>query len=403
MTVDPTATPSSSEDPFQTADAPGSNASKSSLPTFLVIVATLIAVLSATTTWVRTQALDTDQWVDSSAELLQDDQVRSALAVYLVDELYAGVDVKAEFQSALPDGLDGLAAPLAGALRGPTIDGVERVLDRPRLQKAWVEANRLAHEKFVAIVRGESIRNISTDNGAIVLDLGSAIVAVGEDLGLPQAALDRIPADLGQITVVESSELADVQDAVRVLDVLSWFLLLVVIILYALAVYLAHGRRREMIRNVGVGLAIAGVLVLMLRSVAVRWSVDSLVDNANGRPIGRVVGNVFTQLLSDMATTAIVIGLVIIAFAALIGPHRWSVATRRWIRSIGDPRLVVTIGAILLLIVLLWWSPGRVFERWITALTLLAMIVGGAFAFTFALEAETPPATDESAPLGGAT
>jgi len=401
MTVDPT--PSASDGSTTTAvpagpasGGPGeSTESRSWVPTFLVIVATLIAILSATTTWVKVQALDTDQWVESSAKLLEDENVRDALAVYLVDQLYTGTDVAAEFESVLPDSLDGLAAPLAGALRGPAIDGVERVLDRPRLQQAWEEANRVAHQTFVAIVRGESIRNVSTDDGSITLDLGAAIVTVGEDLGLPQSALDKIPDDLGQVTIIQSADLADVQDAVSILDTLSWFLFLVVVVLYALAVYLAHGRRREMLRNVGVGLVIGGVLVMLLRSITVRWSIDTLVADPTNRPLGQAVGNVFTELLSDMATTAMFMGLIIIAFAALLGPHRWSVATRRWVRSIGDPRLVVTLGSIGLLIVLLWWSPGTVFERWITALTLFGMIVGAAFAFTYALETDEAPATDE--------
>lgn len=356
------------------------------IPTTLIVVATVLAVVSAVTTWVRVQALDTDAWATASSELLEDAEVRAALATYLVDELYSGLDVAGQLESSLPDTLGGLAGPLAGALRGPAIDGVERVLERPRLQEAWTEANRRAHAALVAIVRNDTGENVSTTDGAVVLDLGGAVQTVGEDLGLPAAALDRIPDDLGQVTVFESDELGDVQDAVRVLDVLSWFLFLVVVGLYGLAVFLAEGRRRETLRNVGLAVVTGGVILFALRSVAVRVAVDAIVENPSNRAVGGVVGEVFTQLLVSMATTGIVIGLVIAAYAALLGPHRWAIAARRRIRSTPSPGLVIALGAIGLVIVLAWWSPGLVFERWLTAVALLASIAGAAVALALSVE-----------------
>jgi multisubunit Na+/H+ antiporter MnhC subunit len=369
----------------ETAAPPGR---RSWVPATLIAVATVLAVLSAVTTWVRVQALDTDAWADASSELLQDPEVRSALATYLVDELYAGLDVADQLESSLPESVSGLAGTLAGALRGPAIDGVERVLERPRLHDVWVEANRRAHAALVAIVRDDTRDNVSTAGGAVVLDLGGAVRTVGEDLGLPAAALDRIPDDLGQVTVFESAELADVQDAVRVLDVLSWFLFLVVVALYALAVYLADGRRREMLRNVGLALIAGGVVLFALRSVGVRIAVESIVDTPSKRSLGGVVGEVFTQLLHSMALTAVVIGLLIAAYAALLGPHRWAAATRRSIRSTPNPALTISLGAVALVVVLAWWSPGLVFQRWITAITLLVAILAATIAMVAAVRTE---------------
>jgi hypothetical protein len=358
------------------------------VPTALVVVATVLAVLSAVTTWVRVQALDTDAWADASSQLLQDPEVRSALATYLVDELYAGLDVAEQLESSLPETVSGLAGTLAGALRGPAIDGVERVLERPRLHDVWVQANRRAHAALVAIVRNDTRDSVSTAGGAVVLDLGGAVRTVGEDLGLPAAALDRIPDDLGQVTVFESAELADVQDAVRVLDVLSWFLFLVVVALYALAVYLADGRRRETLRNVGLALVAGGVVLLALRSVGVRIAVDSIVDTPSNRSLGWVVGEVFTQLLHSMGLTAVVIGLLIAAYAALLGPHRWAAATRRSISSTPNPALTISLGAVALVLALAWWSPGLVFQRWITAITLLVAILAATIAMVAAVRTE---------------
>lgn len=392
-------------DPVGQNDPPPSG--RSWVPTALVVVATVLTVVSAVTTWVRVQALDTDAWAEASSQLLEDPEIRSALATYLVDELYAGLDVADQLESSLPDALGGLAGPLAGALRGPAIEGVERVLDRPRLQTTWVEANRRAHAALVAIVRDETRENVSTAEGTVVLDLGGAVRTVGEDLGLPSGALDRIPDDLGQVTVFESEELADVQGAVRVLDILSWFLFVVVVGLYALAVYLAHGRWRETLRNVGLALAAGGVIVLALRSAAIRIAVDAIVETPSNRSVGGVVGEVFTQILVSMATTGIVIGLLIAAYAALLGPQRWAVATRRRLRLTTNPGLVIALGAIGLVVLLIWWSPGLVFERGITAITLLTSIVGATIALTLAVRRDAPlddlEAERRSSDVGDAT
>ena len=62
------------------------------LPGLLIILATILAIVSATTTWVNSQALDTDDWVKASERLIEDDEVREALAEYLTDQLYEEVD-----------------------------------------------------------------------------------------------------------------------------------------------------------------------------------------------------------------------------------------------------------------------------------------------------------------------
>jgi hypothetical protein len=359
------------------------------VPALLIVLATVVAVVSATTTWVRTQALDTDSWVDASSEVLESSEVQDALATYLVDQLYANVDVKAEFESLLPEDLSRLAGPLAGALRVPATTATERVLAAPRFQQIWEDANRRAHEILVAIIRDETRPNVSTANGAVVLDLAGAVRSVGENLGVPQAALDRIPADVGQITVFSSSDLADVQDAVKVLDVLSWFLFIVVVLLYVLAVYLARGRRRAALRNTGLALVAGGVVLLAARVVGVRTAIDSIVADPANRPAAQVVGDIFTELLRDMAWTGIVLGVLIALYAALLGPHAWAIAVRRRLASSSSPDGIIAGTTVALLVILVWWTPGHIFDRWVTALTMLGLIIGAAIALAVTIRRET--------------
>src|SRR3954469_13717935 len=103
----------------------------------LVVAGTITALLAIGGLWINRQALDTDNWTDTSSQMLEDPAIRSALSGYLVDQLYANVDVAGEFRGALPPRAQALAAPAAGAVRGFAEDRAEILLQRPRVQGLW--------------------------------------------------------------------------------------------------------------------------------------------------------------------------------------------------------------------------------------------------------------------------
>jgi len=345
----------------------------SRIPAVLVIVATLLAVASCLSTWVRTQMLDTDEWSTVSEELLADPEIQDALAVYLSNELFEQVDVQAVVADRLPDELAGLAGPLVGAVREPITNGIEDLVASDRFRQLWVESNRRAHERFVAILRDETPPGFSTADGTVTLEIGTMLRSVGESIGLPEDALDRIPEDAGQIVVLESDQLSDVQAAVRVLDFLSWFLFVAVVGLYALAVYLARGRRTQVFRLVGVGLAVGGLLLIALQSIGVRITVDDVVRNPSNGPAAEAVALIATSLLRSMAWTGIVFGLLIVGAALLVDDHRHATALRRRLAS-SDSALIVPAAAGTIAVALLWWNPADAFDGWITVLALVALI-----------------------------
>ena len=92
----------------------------------LIVLAALIGFVSALTTWVNRQALDTQSWTKASAQLINDPKVRSALSVYIVNELYDNVDVSAQIADGLPPKYDVLAGPISTALRSPAEQGVDQ-------------------------------------------------------------------------------------------------------------------------------------------------------------------------------------------------------------------------------------------------------------------------------------
>src|SRR2546421_7081648 len=103
----------------------------------LVGLATLLSVVAIFALWVNRQALDTGEWTNTSTRLLENAQIRSALSTYLVDQLYANVDVAAELKSLAPKDLKPLAGPAAGGLREGLAQAAQQALKLQRVQNAW--------------------------------------------------------------------------------------------------------------------------------------------------------------------------------------------------------------------------------------------------------------------------
>jgi hypothetical protein len=325
----------------------------------LIALAAVIALVSSLTVWVKRQALDTDSWTKASAELLQDDQVREALAAYVIDELYTDGDVAGRLQETLPPDLAGLAGPLAGALREPAVTAVDRLLERPRVQATWQEVNRVAHQQLLAVLDGKPRPNVSTANGDVVLDLRSFIIDVGTQLGIGDQLEQRLPPDIGQVTVLESGQLATAQDAVKGIRVLSWLLFVVTVLFWAVALWLARGWRREALRGIGTSLILMGVLLLVIRRVAGNYVVDQLTSGTVSiRDAAHSAWLIGTTLLAEIGWAALVYGLVVVVGTWLAGPSTWAVRARSRVAPVlvGRPGLAWTVAALVYVLVV-WWGP----------------------------------------------
>jgi hypothetical protein len=340
----------------------------------LVGFATLILFISSLTLWVKRQALDTDAFVESSGQLLENDDVRGALSIALVNALYNNVDVTARVQRALPPQQKGLAPVVAGALRDFSERAANRLLESPRVQGLWEQVNRRAHKNLIAVLNGEDVRRFHTENGQVVLDLSPLVTRLGQRLGISE----KLPPDAGKITVLKSNQLDTAQTAFKVIKALTVFIVFVVLILYGLAIYLAQGHRRRIFRDIGVCVLFVGLLVLIVRRLVGNWIVDSLVKSDVDRPAGHAVWWIETELLRDIGIALIAYGLVAIAGAWLAGPTRWATAFRRWLAPWfrEQPVLVFAAVAFVYLLVILW-GPTAASRQLIGILVLGVLIMFG--------------------------
>src|SRR5215210_4477942 len=439
--------------------------------------------------------------------MLDTPEVREALAVYALDQLYTNVDVQGEFEARLPKSAKALATPAAAAIRQPALDLERKALASPRVQDLVSRAVRLAHEQFVGLI-SDRRGYLSSTGAEVTLDYGRAIADLAARLGVDSGmisqvqgivqdlsgleqrlvefrtrigsaradlsrlqpeelspegrqgiqsleqkvaelhggigslrraiagaqakapselqgrlgalsgrlatlesrlaeASQRIRAELenpdpanaekvdaplarleaqvttllgrqivqnpGQVVVVRSTQLDGLQTLFKVLRNLGFVLPVLVLLLYAGALYLAKGWRPQALRAAGGGILAAALLVLLARRLLGSAVVDSVAGSGAVEPAIAAVWNILTEGLRERTLFVVVVGLAFLASGLLGGASHYAVGARRFIA----PYLRDRPGAVyfvVLLLFLLWLAlmPGNLHLGQVGAIVALA-------------------------------
>ena len=298
------------------------------VPWVLVVLACVIALLAALNIWVKRQALNTDNFTNASSQLIENPDIRQAISVYLVNQLYENVDVGKALDNRLPPIAQPLAPTIAAALQPALIRLTDTALGRPRVQAAFAAAVRAAHSAFIALLDGKHDLLVST-NGNVVLNLRPILESVVNQTGIGSRLLAQLPPDAGQITVMHGSQLQNARRGVKLVRATSYFLLFLVLALIAAAMWIARGRRRTMLLASGVGFVIVGLAILIIHRLAGRYIVDALTTNPDAKKPVTAVWAIETQLLRNVGINVIIYGLLAVIAAWLAGASRPATYLRR--------------------------------------------------------------------------
>ena len=362
----------------------------------LLVLATVIGIGATFALWINRQALNTANWSSTSSKILEDKQVQTALSAYLVRELFANVDVSAELQTVLPKQLQPFAGPAAAGLQQLAGQLAPKLLAAPVVQGAWVQANIVAHKELLRVLGGGG-PVVSTASGVVSLNLHTLVSQLAATVGLSsQLAAVRsklqgstgatvrsvaqsklgvtLPPASGQLVIMRSNQLKTAQDVANAVKHLAVVLPALGILLFALAVYLARGRRRQTFRTTGWCFMLIGVALLLIRRVAGDAVVDGLVKVPSNKGAVHQVWNIGTSLLRDIAVAMIAYGIIIIASAWLAGPTRPATEIRKILApSLRDsPAVAYSVaGGLLLLLVLIGPTPAFRQIAWVLLFAVL--------------------------------
>ncbi len=321
----------------------------------LLGVLSCISLLASTVgVWTHRTLLNTNSWVNAVGPLAKDPRIIDAVANTLTTEVMQALDVQHLAENALPAKASFLAEPLTTAAQQFVDQTVTKLLSTPQFQKFWVEANRRAHALAVKVLKGETVKGVSTANGEVTLNLfpmiSQALIAVGEKapgiLGgdkipnlvssispdqarekLSQALGRPLPENFGVITVFKSDQLKAAQEGLKLFNAVVVGLLILTVFLYGVTIALARRRRRAVI-----ALALGSVATLILATAimrAVKDQIIGLVGNAQARDAAKAtIGQLVNRL--DLITNALLgIGLAIAFIAFVTGESRTARRLRR--------------------------------------------------------------------------
>ncbi len=324
----------------------------------LIGVATVLGIVAIFAVWANRQLLDNGYWKSTNTKLIESPPIREAVSGYLTEQLYANVDVAGELKKELPSELQPLASPAAGALKDVVQKGINLLLERPEVQELWSKANGVAHAEFVRLIENKGKVVKLPGGGEVVLDLRPMLGEVAEKVGAPASLVEKIPPKVAQLRIVKSEQLKTMQDVVNLLRSLALVLPLLVVAMFALAIYLARGRRRQTLIEVGAAFVGAGLAVVVVRGIAGSKVVDSLATTEAVRPAAQAAWSIGTSVLANVAWSTVFIGVVVILAAMLAGPTRIATLLRRLTAPYMRDRPDVTFGVLGLLLLLLFaWGP----------------------------------------------
>src|SRR5262249_704402 len=146
----------------------------------------------------------------------------------------------------------------------------------------------------------------------VTLNLHDLLEGVIEQAGLPPSVLEKLPPEAGELTVLESDQLATAQTVAKLIRRLPIVLVGLAALFFGVAIYLARARRRETVPAVGFGFLFAGVAALAVRGIAGDAVVGALTTTDAVEPAAESVWSIGTSLLVQIAVSTLLFGVLVV-------------------------------------------------------------------------------------------
>ena len=368
----------------------------------------MLAPVSVLAVWAANEVSNTGRYVATMEPLVHDPAIQNALTDKITAQITARLNVTSYADQAaaalssrgLPRVgtlVKSVAPSIASGVDGSIHGEVRKIVTGPRFAQAWVQANTLVHQELVKVLSGQGSSSVSVKNGQVVLGLGPFIDVVKQDLVKRGFSLvSKIPAVNPTLTLFSATYLVKAQSAYRLTNDLKIVLPILALLLLALGVYAARGRRRAL---VGAGLGVAASMVVLAAGLFIFRGIylGSVPTSKLPADAAAALFDTLVRFIKQGLRTVLVVGLIVAAGGFLAGPSVAAVRTREafqhglaWIRHGGERagvragpvgtwtyahRKVLRISAVALavLVFVFWGQPTAVVAIVIAVLLLLVL------------------------------
>jgi hypothetical protein len=294
----------------------------------LLVLGLVLLAAGNVTFWLRGTVLNTNRWVSAVGPLSQNKTVANAVSIYAVGGLFDLVDVEQAIGEAVPPKYSFLRGVIARSLQNLAQDTATSLIQSDQFNTVWVGLNRAAHRAIIGVLRGNGDLVYLRD-GQLTVDLSDALKFVTDSFNLGE--LEPLQDVQTRFVLLESRQVAAVQQGLGLVDGVGLVMPLLALGSLFLAWLLSLWRRRTVLW-IGIGVGITMVLSLIafaLTQPAVLASIpDPFVRLLAGEIWDVVVRGLYVQTI-----LVLVVGLILIAGAALAGPSAQAIAVRTGIRN----------------------------------------------------------------------
>ena len=196
----------------------------------LVVLTAVLACASVPALYLRSEVLDTDRYVATVAPLASDPAIQAEISNKVTTQITEAVDIEGITREALTElgnvaprvaaVISGLAPAIAEQTKSLIHSAVSKFVASPQFQDLWTQVNRVAHQGLVNLATGNTGGTVAIDQSGTVTISTKEIIARVKTILVEQGVdlASRIPEVDGQITLLQSPELARAAEAIRTLD-----------------------------------------------------------------------------------------------------------------------------------------------------------------------------------------
>ena len=314
----------------------------------LIVLGCVLAPVAGVAVWVHNQVSNTDRFVRTMSPLIDEPDVQNALTDKLTTTVFQYVDVQGVANDAvaalgaqglppqLVTRLDELTPTLTSAVTGFVHGRIADLVASPAFASAWDQAITVAHRQLNAVLSGDS-EGVVVRGDTVYLDLAPFIGLAKQrlsDAGL--TAVNRVPDVHPTVAIAKADTLVRAQSAYTALDKVARVLPWIVLLLFAVGVYLARNRFRAL---VGTGLGLALSMVVLAAGILVARSLLIGQVPAAAAPATASGFDIVVHYLRLGLRALLVLGLVLALAGFLAGRSDTAVGIRRSVaRRLHDAR-----------------------------------------------------------------
>ncbi len=308
----------------------------------LIVLGCVLAPVSVLAVWTSNQISNTDKYVANVAPLITEPAVRSALTDKITKAVTNQIDVQgittqvaAQLDSRgltrLGSLLSSFSGSIASGVNGLIHSTVAKIVASPRIQRLWIQGNRLVHRQLVLALEGKKSA-VAVSNGQVVIGLAPVIDQVKHNLASRGLTIvNKLPPINPTFPLFSAKYLVKAQSLYRLLKTLRWVLPILALLCLGAGIYVARRHRRALI---GAGLGLAGSMLVLGVLLAIGRTVylNKLPPNISA-DAAAVAFETLVRFIKEGLRVLLVLGLVVALAGFFTGPSVSAVRTRNAFKS----------------------------------------------------------------------